>query len=201
MKSRDWLELAAGTVAYILTMFGGFLTGFAPPPHPVRAEDGFALGLGSMLAAVLFLLVIAVVRLTGRRVKPAVWLGVAAALTVGFGIAGFAYHDFKRDHTFVWNAQDPPATYLAGDSLTSYATRLASAIQQQGQEPTSEGMVELSGGPSEAEQIWPRSSLARVQRKMELRYLLVLLAISGGLFFLLEGVLPLLPRSGSNQPD
>ena len=189
MRSREWIELAAGAAAYVLGMFGGFLTGFAPPHHPWLPDSNFAVGFGSFLVAVGFLVIVAVIRLLGRRARPQLWLAIAGVLLVIFVWTGFAYHDFRQRQTFVLE----DSTYIAGDVLTSRAQNFAEFFQDRnGRFPTKEEL--LRGFESDAAQVWTEASILSVQRRMERRFLVALIAISACLFFLVEGVLPLLPK-------
>lgn len=194
MTAREWLELAAGTVAYVLGLFGGFLAGFAPPLHPLEADGGFALGFGSILMMCVFLLIAGGVRVLGRRVRPRVWLIVSGTLLLGFVATGFAYHDYRDDYSFSWDGPEGVEVFIAGDSLTRGAAAYADTLRAQGSAPTNEALVRDYGGPASAADVWPEGSIDRVERRMEVGYLAALLAVSSCLFFLVEGLLPYATR-------
>ena len=192
MKPRDWLELAAGTVAFLLGMFGGFLTGFTPPAHPVNTNNGFALGFGSFLMAGLLLVIVAALRVVWRRVKPRTWLFVSIGFFVAFAIAAIVYHDYREAYSFPWPGPDGDLPMIAGDELTPAAAQIARELEESGTTATPQVLLSEFGGPRQAYDVWPEAALDRVERRMELGYLVVLLTVSAAFFFVLEGVLPLI---------
>lgn len=190
MIGREWLELAAGTVAFILGMFGGFLTGFAPPSHPLDPYTDFALGFGSLLMACVLLLIVGGVRVLGRKTKPRTWLIVASVFFVTFAVSGFVYHDYRDEHSFAWEGPEESHLLIAGDSLTDGARGYAAILREEGTTPTNEVLLREFGGPAAAADVWPEAAIDRVERRMEIGYLVSLLAVSACLFFLVEGLLP-----------
>lgn len=194
MKLRDWIELAVGTAAYLLTVFGGFLERLAPPLHPLEVDEDFALGLGSFAIAVVLLITIAAIRLAGRRVRPVVWFAVSLVGFIAFALGVTAYRDYERAHSFTSGPEGQEVTYIAGDTLTAYGSELRRRLEGMNEDASNTALMENSGPVEEASVVWPAASINRVASRLERGYVLLLLAMAIGLFFLIEGVLRLIPE-------
>jgi hypothetical protein len=178
MKSRQVLVRATEIVVFLFAAFGGFLKGVAPPEDAGKA---FSVGIASMLALCVFLLISAQAKRRAGVKARQWWLRGAAALTLAAAAAGMIYaHNLNR-LSFPYPPENPDSEYIGGTEYTPEARTLA--IQDH---LNSAEIVARFGGLLNRQLVWPDSSMEKARMILQLNYLLLVLSLAGAIFSLIE---------------
>jgi hypothetical protein len=167
-------------VGVLFAAFGGFLAGVAPPQ---AADARFAVGLSSFFALIILFIVAAAAKKTTKARR--VWFIVGCCLFV-VAIAG-AY-DYKTTYntlTFEYPPGAGSVEHVAGTELMPDARE----YQQQHEGISNSQLLAKFGGLKNKGEVWPAASVNRARIRLIASYMVLVLAISGSIFALTEGVL------------
>lgn len=186
MQAKDYLAIGAGTVAYLVGMFGSALMAAAPPLHPLHPSDQTIL-IGLMKFIVLFILlaISAGVKLYARKRSRAVWLVLALAGFGTFVYAMWSYGSARRQASMELPNENPPVVVAIGTEFTE----AAQAILAQQPDLSKAELLSGFGGVGFITRVWPEASIDASRARFELLYLILVSGIATGLFALVEGVL------------
>jgi hypothetical protein len=180
---------AVEAIAFLFSLFGGFLTAIAPPDE---AEAKFAVGLSSVVSLLIFLIITVFVRLKSSQAK-GILCSVAIALAIAGTVSGFVYHSKLRELIFEWPPEAPREDHIAGTEFTPEAKEY---LSQNPGLPVAQ-LVAKFGGLGERERVWARASQQHAANVLTIWYVIFIVTIFGCVFCLTEGVLSLLGQSQS----
>jgi hypothetical protein len=122
-------------------------------------------------------------RSTERRRRR--WIAFAALCLAGFVTAVYFYQSLYRGLTFEYPPGDARSLYVAGTELTPQASEYVSRHSG-----LSKGeLLAKFGGLEGRQQVWSDESIRRASTELTLGYIIMVLALSGGIFSLTEGFL------------
>lgn len=176
MKGREILGRAAEVVTFLFAMFSGYLEKVAPPEDVAE----FAVGLASFLALILLLFVSVQARGRFSARRRRIWMIVAGVLTAVALVSGLVYQRHLGTLTFFYPPEDPEAEHLIHG--TRY-TPEAQVLADQGMSP---GQVLAQFGPENLHQVWPPESIESARTILTVNYLILVLALAGTIFSLVE---------------
>jgi hypothetical protein len=194
VREREMLGKAVEVVTFLFAMFGGFLSGIAPPER----VGTFAVGFGSFLALILFLFVAVIAKGRFSRQRRKIWLAVAGSLAAMALSSGVLYQQKRSDWTFAYPPENGAEELLGG---TVYQPRALADKEQRGWSVSQ--LVAEYGGPSNRHLIWTEESLGRARTFLTLLFLTLVLSLAGTIFCLVELYLAIHPEPverGSHQP-
>ncbi len=196
MKTKDFLTLGGGTVAYFLGMFGGTLLAAAPPLHPLHITDQ-ELSMGVMKFAVLFLLFLisALVKLYTPNKARGIWIVVGVVGFVAFITAWWMYGGARRQASLELPGEDPPVVVAIG---TEYTEAARDTLEENAGLSRAELLAGF-GGVGFITRVWPEESIDASRARFELLYLILVSGIATALFALVEGVLAPGEREGKAE--
>jgi len=178
MKSREKLARAAEVVAFLFASFGGFLKGIAPPED---AAKGFSVGIASMLALCLLLLISTQAKTKASAKIRGFWARGAAALTLTAAAAALIYAHNLHSLSFAYPPDNPDSEYIAGTEYTPEAQSLAAREHLDAAE-----LVAQFGGLPDRHLVWSESSIEKARIILLVNYLLLVLSLAGAIFSLIE---------------
>jgi predicted membrane channel-forming protein YqfA (hemolysin III family) len=167
-------------VGVLFAAFGGFFAGIAPPQ---AADARFAVGLSSFLALIILFVIAAASKKTKKARR--IWLIVGCGLFVVSLLSAY-YYKTTYDHlTFEYPPGAASVEHVAGADLTP------DALKQQKENPgiSNSQLLAKFGGLKNKGEVWRAESVNRARIKLIGSYLVLVLAISGAIFALTEGVL------------
>jgi len=167
-------------VGLLFAAFGGFFAGIAPPQ---AADARFAVGLSSFLALIILFIVAAASRKTKKARR--VWLIVGCVLFVVAILSAYHYKTSYDQLTFEYPPGAAAVEHVAGTELTPEALE----YQQSHPGLSNSQLLAKFGGLKNKGEVWPAASVNRARIKLIGSYLVLVLAISGAIFSLTEGVL------------
>jgi hypothetical protein len=180
-NTKAILVKAVEVVVFIFAVFGGFLSGIAPPEE---ANAKFSVGVSSFFALVILLLIAAISSNTPVRKYKKWWLTAASAAFLFALAAAFSYKSNLERFTFPYPPESLKAEYIAGTEMTAEAKDY-----QEKSGRTTSGVVAAFGGLSNREKVWSSSSIQKAQRILIVNYVALVLSFSISIFCLTEGVL------------
>lgn len=193
MNTKPILAWAIETVAFILAMFGGFLTAIAPPGE---ADSRYAVGISSFLMLILLLLVsvLAQGRLTKKHKK--VWLAVAVGAFIITLASAFTYKWNLSRLTFGFPPENPERMYVAGTEFTEDAANYLATHSGL----TTSQLVAKFEGPDNTEMVWTAGSIRKSSMILIGNYAWLVLSVATTIFCLTEGLIGRSSRKRSAGP-
>jgi hypothetical protein len=183
MSTPKILARAAELIAAVLALFGGFLEFIAPP----EGEARLAVGIASLLALLLFLLIAAAVQIKWLAPRSPLMFAAGAVFAVTAGVvAVFIYLPDRQELTFE-HPDDPGGRLIGGTEYTPEARKYS-------EPPQSLGPVEIVrkfGG--KRDKVWSPESTRRAASILTREYVLLVVCVFGAIFCLAEGVVQGLP--------
>jgi hypothetical protein len=165
-------------VAFITSVFGGFLTKIAPPD---QTGASYAVGIVSFLLLITLLLISALGRQPGKKARNKLWI-IAGAACLAMAIpAAFVYSGELDRYTYWYPPEKPVARHVQAsmNDLTELARDYVL------KNPNDSSPAELERNlPSD--QIWNKNAIARANRLLLLTYLWLVLSLSTAVFCLIE---------------
>lgn len=173
---------AIQAITFLFSAFGGFLAAIAPPEE---ADTKLAVGLASMLALCVLLLISAISKNQSPKKYKMRWLIAAGSFLFISIVAGLGYAFLTDKLTFGYPPEAPTERYVAGTMLTAQAQEYWT---QQPSKTLSELVADFQG-PQFRERVWKRGSIRIAKILLTINYIVLVLSLSTTIFCLTEGIL------------
>jgi hypothetical protein len=176
MKEEQILVRAAQAVVFLFAISSGFLKRVAPPE-----SSQFCVGLASLLALCIYLLLSVLSATTFNRAAVRLWAILSGTFVVIAAASALIYFDNHARLTFVYPSDKPDGEYIAGTEYTPRAREFSQAHGLSGSE-----VLAKFGGLPNRHYVWTQESINRAQLILVVNYLIFTLSISTAVFCLVE---------------
>jgi hypothetical protein len=177
MNEKQILVRAAQVVAFLFAISSGFLKKVAPPE-----SSQFCVGLASLLALCIYLLLSVLSAKTLNRAAVRLWVIFGGAFAVIATASALIYFNNHERLTFFYPNDKPDGEYIAG---TEYTPRAREFSQAHALVSSGEVLAKFGGLPNR-HYVWTQESINRAQLILVVNYLIFTLSISTAVFCLLE---------------
>jgi hypothetical protein len=179
---RSLLTKGIEIVGGLFAASGGFLIGIAPPEE---SDAKFAVGVGSFLALIIWLLIKSLAQGLPTKKYKKRWMIASIALSIAFVLSAFIYKQKYDSLVFWYPPERPERQVVAGVALTPRALE----YQRNSPETANNNALLLFGfGPENKNAVWPEESVRRAKAWLVGSYLVTVLTLIGSIFTLTEGI-------------
>ena len=176
MKETQILVRATQAVAFLFAISSGFLKKVAPPE-----SSQFCVGLASLLALCIFLLLSVLSARTFNRAAVRLWVILGGTFVVIAAASALTYFNNHARLTFIYPSDKPAGEYIAGTEFTPRAKELSQKHGLSGSE-----VLAKFGGLPNRHYVWTQDSIDRARLILVVNYLVFTLSISSAIFCLVE---------------
>ena len=177
MPTRQILLKAVGIIGFVLSAFGGFLLGIAPP---AEADAWRAVGYSSFFVLVILLYISVLSRTRWRKSSRDRWLAVSALFFLIAVYSAVKYEDRLERLTFWYPPDHPRDRYVAGTVFTPLGQKYANL------DP---GKAVFEFGLENREELWTRDSILHSRHLLKVNYVVLVVSLAATIFCLTEGAM------------
>jgi hypothetical protein len=193
MNFKSTIFIIKTTVQVILLffgLFGGFLLNIAPPEYESNLK--FAIGFAQFISLVIFIFISVFLHIYGKKnVKRSalvvkIWMSIAAVFIIIFIFWATKYQSIFNRLT-IWQSKWE-MRFIRGEALTDDAKQVCSDEKQRASNCENFLLYRYYNSDEIAYQnaLWTENSVQRSRNILFTNYIILIIALSGGLFSLVE---------------
>ena len=165
---------------------------------PEEAETGFAVGIGSLTALFVLLLISSLVQTQTIKRLRKLWIVISSGCFIITIISVLFYMSNTNKLTFGYPPENPKTRHIAGTRMTpiaeEYSKKYSSPL-------SSAELVAAFEGPQFIERVWTKESVEKSKMILTINYFIVILGTATMIFSLTEGILAVKKEKYSTNSD
>ena len=189
-NSANIIKAAVQVILVLFGLFGSVLLKVSPPEYNSNLK--MATGIAMFISLLLFLFISVLLNMyakknqRGSSILLKIWLGIIAVFIIVFIVFAMNYYTGFNKHTLWQNKWE--ARFIRGDSLTTESLQICS---EQNPKQRNCEMFLLNNYYTSDEiafqnLLWTEASVDKARNNLFTKYIILIIALSGALFSLVE---------------